>query len=547
MNISLVVNNQLPDFVRSEYDTFVLFIKKYYEWLDTEFPYDIGDIVSFHNSPEEYKKYFYKYLDVFNIFRQAVPFDEKYISYITQLYLSKGTEQALKYIIKSVHNTNVEINYPYNQVLIPSSGEWNQLSFITCFTLFGSIPDTINEVILNLGVDSVEIKISSFEVYNNELRLYYNINEDFDINLVENVQIYDTDTLLYVGNIIPSPSYLRILDGGQDWSTGQVIIFPGAIRNTIARVESITTEGSIKNISIVEYGFGHSDGDFLIISPYKTKPATSGTSLTSTLISVNPLSYHYDLSIEDRIIDIVDISTGLYTGSNPNQYSLENYASNINITGDIVSNYYNASKVFNNISQSYEEPNSADFFDPNLSFETWQNSRAILEFKFEQNANLKGKYVSNGGHLSDDYIRLQDNYFYQKFSYEVESSVNYDVYDDIAKYCHPAGRKRFNKYILENVVSFTILGETNLPFKSIGLLDITNLSDTHYFTINKSINEEQLLTTEDLLMNLDKILPDETINITSTDTESYIIESYGDGTWDSEIYASYVHKLTLGV
>lgn len=77
-------------------------------------------------------------------------------------------------------------------------------------------------------------------------------------------------------------------------------------------------------------------------------------------------------------------------------------------------------------------------------------SRAIIKFSESVLAEYRGEYSTNNGFLSDD-IYLQDNFFYQQFSYLIRSSQQFDNYKDIVnKTVHPSGMAMFGEFEINN-------------------------------------------------------------------------------------------------
>ena len=489
MNTHSLVKNQIPDFIKSEYPNFVLFIEKYYEWLDSIFSNSIEDITSLLNTPESYEKYFYQYLDTYNIFKKPIIFDKKYIQYITHLYLAKGTIDSVKYLIKAIYGYDTQIVTPNDQVLIASNGKWEQFAFINVKKIFGTIPDNFTSFFIDYGLEEKEIEVLKYEIDGEYIRLYYNIHDNFIQENVVNVYIKERiyqdfgDPIintLYTGIIEKTPSYFEIVNGGKGWQTGQVIILEGTTKNTISRVEKVDSEGTILALKIVEYGFGHSENEFLIISPYPAAPNQNDYEYSFSITSSDPISIHHELTINDQLLGIYDRSIGYFSGINRNSYFLENY------TGGYGESPYNASIVFVNRSAtpSYEQSDTIG-----ITYNEWLESRAFLQLKYSDHAVLKGYYKDDNGQISNEFIRLQDNYYYQKYSYEISSEIYYDKYDNVVNYIHPSGLKRFNKYILEHFDSFNLYGYTNLPYKSINILDVLNSDDSLIKYITKPITD----------------------------------------------------------
>jgi hypothetical protein len=126
--ISPIVGQQLPDFVRGEYPTFVTFLEKYYEWLEqsgnaiksAEQLKDAQDVdlaTDFYIN--EIQKEFLPY------FPQSLTLDKrKFLKLISQFYSAKGTPNSLKFLFRALYNEEIDIYYPKDDILIASDGKW---------------------------------------------------------------------------------------------------------------------------------------------------------------------------------------------------------------------------------------------------------------------------------------------------------------------------------------------------------------------------------------------------------------------------------------
>ena len=91
---------------------------------------------------------------------------------------------------------------------------------------------------------------------------------------------------------------------------------------------------------------------------------------------------------------------------------------------------------------------------------------------------LKG-WSSNSGFLNENLQRVQDSFYYQKFSYSLRSKVDYDTWEDVVgSLNHTLGFKKFSDYQLVTPASYFEIENNSL---SVGLS-----TDTGYF---ESIND----------------------------------------------------------
>ncbi len=125
---SLLVNRQVPEFVREEHPKFILFLEAYYEFLDQQ-GYGKGKDLRYLSdvdfSLDEFEQQF------FNSFMPFIPRDaalnkETLIKNILPLYLSKGSERSYKLLFRMLFDEEVNVEIPGEQILRASDGRWTQ-------------------------------------------------------------------------------------------------------------------------------------------------------------------------------------------------------------------------------------------------------------------------------------------------------------------------------------------------------------------------------------------------------------------------------------
>lgn len=186
--ISPLVSQQLPEFVRGEYSTFVTFLEKYYEWMEQS-----GNVIraadEIRNAQDidlatdyyinEIQKEFLPY------FPQSVTLDKrKFLKVINQFYTSKGTPNSLKFLFRALYNEEIDIYYPKEDILKVSDGKWvlplalhldtddNNIFNTEKCLLTGRtskatavIEKVIRSVDRQLGIEYIEIYISNVQKY----------------------------------------------------------------------------------------------------------------------------------------------------------------------------------------------------------------------------------------------------------------------------------------------------------------------------------------------------------------------------------------------
>jgi hypothetical protein len=130
---SLLVNRQVPEFIREENPVFITFLEAYYEYLETKQGTQLNDLTKrakeirnlsdVDDSIEEFEESF------FNMYASLVPRDVAadkalLIKNVLPLYLSKGSENSFKLLFRLLFGNEVQVTYPRSEVLRASDGKW---------------------------------------------------------------------------------------------------------------------------------------------------------------------------------------------------------------------------------------------------------------------------------------------------------------------------------------------------------------------------------------------------------------------------------------
>ena len=130
---SLLINRQVPEFVREENPNFIAFLEAYYEFLENKQGSQKNDLVTqskdlryisdVDSSIETFENNF------FNTFASLVPrtvsVDKAVlIKNLLPLYLAKGNEKSFKLLFRLLFDEEVEVIQPKTSVLKASDGKW---------------------------------------------------------------------------------------------------------------------------------------------------------------------------------------------------------------------------------------------------------------------------------------------------------------------------------------------------------------------------------------------------------------------------------------
>ena len=134
LKTSLLVNRQLPEFVRDEYPKFVTFLEAYYEFLEQSgasptsnnlvtTAKTLRNIADVDDSLDAFESNFY------NTYGALVPLEVQsnkalLFKHLAELYRAKGNESSFKLLFQLVFGEDADVILPKNNVLRASASNW---------------------------------------------------------------------------------------------------------------------------------------------------------------------------------------------------------------------------------------------------------------------------------------------------------------------------------------------------------------------------------------------------------------------------------------
>ncbi|NBO99977.1 MAG: hypothetical protein EBU90_07580 [Proteobacteria bacterium] len=447
--ISALVSEQMPEFIRANYSTFVEFIRAYYKFLEQD------------QSSQELFQNFSRYTDVdkcipslIKNFYQSLANDiptEKitadktlFLKNARDLYKNKGTEKAYDILFRILYNETVDYFYPFNYVIKPSDGKIvsnfivrlypsnskQDLYLLENTELIGSNSNN-KAVVTNV----VKYYVGSNVVYEAKLDAK-SITGDFHIGeqlyAEKKLTVDAGSNIRILANAYPVVNSINFVNRGKGYSVGEPIGFQtsdGVLPQ--AKVFSVNDIGEINQVIIINPGLGFTDPPYIVMSaPQKEKAITYK-------IRNNVLYLNFDRSHGLEKGNNLDI---VYSG---NIFSLINGTIE-NITIDRVVNYRTVS-----INKTLADTSGNAIIT--------YSANAYLTCNVGTIVKSPRYYLNNDGKLSENmYLQGpipgagQDTpTYYQPFSYVIKSKRPIKEWRDYAKkIVHPAG--------------FALLGEVNL-------------------------------------------------------------------------------------
>ena len=219
--VSLLINRQVPEFVRDEYPLFITFLEAYYEYLETKQGTQINDLISVSkdlrnlsdvdDSIEDFEQQF------FNSFATYLPKDVTVdkaflIKNVLPVYLSKGSEGSFKLLFRMLFSEELELIYPKNNVLRASDGKWTVDNILRIDTdvrsVYTATGNTSFSLAQQVNTDEIEVYVSGvlktittdYYIRKESKKLVFNtapaansevkvVYTNFDIALLKNRQV----------------------------------------------------------------------------------------------------------------------------------------------------------------------------------------------------------------------------------------------------------------------------------------------------------------------------------------------------------------------
>lgn len=429
--VSNFIEHQFPQFYKEEGQDFIIFVKAYYEWLESQGKpiYEgrsLSEYRDIDSTPEKFLEYFqkkYLYGIPFNIIS-----NKRFIlKHILDVYRSKGSIQCFRLLFKLIYNEDVEIYLPGNDILRSSESEWIEPRYIEV-TNYENMNDFLGKTIqgYSSGTTAVVESITQ-ETYNKDI---FNI--------------------IYLTNVYPK---------GGDFEIGEKIGLVESKSNVAYLAKAPKILGSLDNIEVTFGGRGFKVGDTLQIvgrdkaAEYITQKAKGDGSLKFDLIyggyglssNASTFAYKVNRSGEGASFEVGSVADSVAVSYNT----------------DIIADYLE-SRI-----------DSINFFFPKVTTSTRDS---VIGNCLSYVSNGFGKVISLANvKAGSGYTRPTQNFIRSCFlgkpltsgsiSYSRQSDiVSFDPKEKIAKFAQvKLNRPTFNKPAFERNPTanvYSILGET---------------------------------------------------------------------------------------
>lgn len=590
----------LPRDIRERSTNFVKLLEEYYAFLNAKDnpSYVINRIIDEHDIDSVVDE---KYLDKIKAeIASLVPTSEYVqkaflLKRIIDLYNLRGNEESIKYFFRVFFNENVTIYNPWDQVLIPSHGKWVQSTYMRLILVCGN-EDLLRQTKLFQYDDKGVLRATLYtrgvtrKQYANQYYFDVEIQRDTVSGVFsEKYRIRNEDGTVqgYLSRMLDD---IVIIDGGKGYAVGDRI-YLGSMEDISfsSAVNKVDNNGTIKTIKIYNDGIASSvqytsnvPNDLGVI-PNQSEVylkgtlvgmAPNGLSVHTNAIENNSFSLIFNSVYATETIDANAIASlylnrpvnvhGVLTTAGLNVIKISNGATGGLFHHDFVYYAEDDSPKLNNDNAIRTLQNVVIKSNKNTRTEDRDTNLAQIGFKFGIFYETDGYYADSKG-MPSGFSVLQDSFYYQVFSYEVNSSLTISKWKSpLEELIHPAGFKVFN-HIRTRAEFDTELSVEQDPY--VETLDLAYLPPstvhTDTFGVSTTINFNMQdyvqdpyangsYLIEDYVTQFINLIPLVLVDPYDTYFDSYI-DAYIDNPYDLELTLGpygddpYTYMLTFGV
>ena len=314
--ISNVIESQVPFFVRNDHPNFISFLEAYYEFLE-----QTGNVVSVSRQTLSYQD-----IDrttdefstkIYNIFAKLLPENvlvdkAMLIKNIKDFYRAKGTEKAVRFLLRILFDKEADFYYPKTDILKASDGKWfiEKSIKITDVQVNGASNTDINalENFKNKRVtgntSNASAIIENYDVYYEgttlikELKISGTVGDFEDSETIFTLFEENGTTKSITGNVFGSSiSSVTINDGGSGYSAGTYIPVESITGTGASLLISGVSTGNLSSIGVVNGGAGFRLNNYVLVSSDTGSGANAIVSSVNTDETYHPNTYNITISL----------------------------------------------------------------------------------------------------------------------------------------------------------------------------------------------------------------------------------------------------------
>jgi hypothetical protein len=494
--VSELVNSQLPEFIRSDYTTFVAFLEYYYKFLEQdqgalELVQNARQYSDIDKTTSSFVNYFLtNYANDLPISLQVNK--SLLVKKIEGLYKAKGSTLSIETLFKVLYDTVATTSHPYDFVLRPSDGKWSFRTSIRVLLTSGSVTN-LQDRFLNLVKNNIAYTVEIVRVKSlatNLYEIFYKSLVDVPFEIDDEVFVKSLTSTIFTGIVKPTTTSYQVSYGGTGFRVGEIFNLTVGGQDTLVRITKVGTNGSIQTVKFINFGYNYNSNFTITLSN------ALGVATSTKYFATTAGGFKESFSL-----------VGIHSIIDPTRYFDSDYVTPFDYTGALLASSTTTSQVITSLTTGG----------------TSNPSDAILTFNIGAIARYPGEYIATQGFLSEPDVRLQDKNLYQPFAYQVESELDISVfYDIVKKLVHQAGTNLFVNRALTTIANVSANVEV-VSAKNVftQLNSVFSTLDSRAYQLQKPL--ANVLSISDNFISLDVYKP---LSDTVTISESFTLAQY---------------------
>jgi hypothetical protein len=494
--VSELVNSQLPEFIRSDYTTFVAFLEYYYKFLEQdqgalELVQNARQYSDIDKTTSSFVNYFLtNYANDLPISLQVNK--SLLVKKIEGLYKAKGSTLSIETLFKVLYDTVATTSHPYDFVLRPSDGKWSFRTSIRVLLTSGSVTN-LQDRFLNLVKNNIAYTVEIVRVKSlatNLYEIFYKSLVDVPFEIDDEVFVKSLTSTIFTGIVKPTTTSYQVSYGGTGFRVGEIFNLTVGGQDTLVRITKVGANGSIQTVKFINFGYNYNSNFTITLSN------ALGVATSTKYFATTAGGFKESFSL-----------VGIHSIIDPTRYFDSDYVTPFDYTGALLASSTTTSQVITSLTTGG----------------TSNPSDAILTFNIGAIARYPGEYIATQGFLSEPDVRLQDKNLYQPFAYQVESELDISVfYDIVKKLVHQAGTNLFVNRALTTIANVSANVEV-ISAKNVftQLNSVFSTLDSRAYQLQKPL--ANVLSISDNFISLDVYKP---LSDTVTISESFTLAQY---------------------
>ena len=362
----------------------------------------------------------------------------KLVKHIREMYQAKGTENSYRLLFRILFDKPVGFYYPKEDILKSSHGNWVENKSIRVTAISGDPFDLANRQITEAfsGATASVTSVISFIVGSETVYELFLVPSTITGTFTSGKTIAPTTALSATENIVAKIGYsftgITVSVDGFGYTSGDTITLSGGSGSNAQAIVDDIGNGPIDSISIVDGGTGYAVNERLVIT---NQTGNVGQGAGGFISEVSGTGVIRRIVLENGGLNYTKIPAITVTTTSGSGASLTAIGSEI---GRITS-----TRVIN-FGYGYNTAPTSVVFSGGTSAKGTATQGAICTY-----ASI---FTDNSGKINSSKY-LQDNLYYQDFSYVLKVNETLDQYKDIViKLLHPAGMKLIGAFFIADLL-----------------------------------------------------------------------------------------------